>query len=368
MSSLIEAVKNQNISLVKVLIRDRPLLGTNVNLKDEKGNTALIYALLNNNIEIAKILIKASADVNIKNKIKQSPITISIENNLSIDIIRIILDNGGDPNSVFSTSDTLLMLASWKGNYELVELLLEMGAKPNDMNDHNQNSILYAANEDGAQDIRICSLLIEKGADPFKRDKDNVNAMKYDWIREIYRQYILNKVKELNREQRLAFAKILIDPKYSDVPEELVKKIILLLKVPKYHTWSQGTELLNQTNILLKDMLYDELRKELKNEIYDSLKNQYPGEELDNMIDFYRRQLKILTLTSEQRKELKKKKRTRKQRLGISLGTSDLSSQGSKKKEKEKLKNLKRKNLKNLNQDNSLADGSISSVQLGNQK
>lgn len=342
MSSLIEAVKNQNISLVRVLIRDRPLLGTNVNLKDEEGNTALIYALLNNNIEIAKILIKAAADVNVKNKIKQSPITICVENNLSLDIIRIILENGGDPNSVFATSDTLLMLASWNGNYELVKLLLEMGAKPNNTNDYNQNSIFYASNRDGAQDINICTLLIEKGADPFHRDNDNINAMQYDWVREIYRQYILNKVKELNREQRLAFAKILIDPKYSNVPEEVVKKIILLLKVPKYNTWFQGKELLNQTNILLNKMLYEELRIELKNEIYDSLKKQYPGEELDNMIEFYRRQLQILTLRPEQRKEIKRKKRTRKQRLGISLGSSDLSSQGSKKKNKRKKKKSKK--------------------------
>ena len=207
-------------------------------------------------------------------------------------------------------------------------------------------TLQHASNEDGAQDINICTLLIEKGADPFHRDNDNINAMQHDWVREIYRQYILNKVKELNREQRLAFAKILIDPKYSNVPEEVVKKIILLLKVPKYNTWFQGKELLNETNILLNKMLYEELRIELKNEIYDSLKKQYPGEELDNMIEFYRRQLQILTLRPEQRKEIKRKKRTRKQRLGISLGSSDLSSQGSKKKNKRKKKKSKKKSKK----------------------
>ena len=115
-------------------------------------------------------------------------------------------------------------------------------------------------------------------------------------------------------------------------PGEVVEKILLLLKSSKiggptlnskssYSRYMKGKDILSKTNELLNRALQQDLQKELQNEI----RALYPGENLDSMIEFYRKQLQILTLKPEQRKELKKKKRTRKKRLGIPLGTSDLS-------------------------------------------
>lgn len=63
-TSLSEAVKEENIELVRVLLTKN----TNVNETDSNGNTPLHQATFNENYEIVKILLKAGAEVNQKNK------------------------------------------------------------------------------------------------------------------------------------------------------------------------------------------------------------------------------------------------------------------------------------------------------------
>jgi len=61
-TALILASYNNYIEIVKELIK----AGANVDLQDVEGNTALIWTSYNNYIEIVKELIKAGADWNIK--------------------------------------------------------------------------------------------------------------------------------------------------------------------------------------------------------------------------------------------------------------------------------------------------------------
>jgi len=59
---LAEAAENNNLEKVKKLIK----AGANLDLQDDDGNTALIWASYSNYIEIVKELIKAGADWNLK--------------------------------------------------------------------------------------------------------------------------------------------------------------------------------------------------------------------------------------------------------------------------------------------------------------
>ena len=60
--NIIEAIKQNNIKLVKELIK----VNANVNLQDEDGSSALIWASYNGNIKIVKKLIKVGANINLQ--------------------------------------------------------------------------------------------------------------------------------------------------------------------------------------------------------------------------------------------------------------------------------------------------------------
>ena len=85
---------------------------------------------------------------------------------------------------------------------------------------------------------------------------------------------------------------------------------------------------LDKTNkLLFKQQLQEELEKEIKKEmekklreelskeIYKEVKSQFRGENIDDMIEFYRKLLRNPNLTQAQRRAYKRQKRTRKRKL-----------------------------------------------------
>ena len=185
----------------------------------------------------------------------------------------------------------------------------------------------------------------------------------------------MDKVKLVRSKQRLAFAKIMIDD--HDIPEDIVRKILEGLDEPVI----ANKKLLDKTDKMLNKILHEELQKELEQElkkvmeqklkeefskkIYESIKVQFKGENIDDMIEFYRKLLRDPNLTQAQRRAYKRQKRTRKRKLGIKSGSSDLNTSelelkravelsiqefkdnsGSKKKKKKKKSKKKRKSSK----------------------
>ena len=63
-AALIDAVKNNEIEKVKTLLA--PGIKTNLSEKDDKGGTALMWAVVQGKKEIVELLIKAGANVNEK--------------------------------------------------------------------------------------------------------------------------------------------------------------------------------------------------------------------------------------------------------------------------------------------------------------
>tara|TARA_A100001015_G_scaffold182261_1_gene202883 strand:+ start:26 stop:766 length:741 start_codon:yes stop_codon:yes gene_type:complete len=162
---------------------------------------------------------------------------------------------------------------------------------------------------------KLIILLIENGVDPnIKNDRGKL-ALENDIVKETYNEYVLSKL--LRSKQRMAFAKMMIDHKHESIPNDVVVKILKSLKVPLL-----TKETIDKTNKLLVKTLQEELSKEIE----QSLRNKFKGQKLDDMIEFYQKQLQNPDLTQTQRRAYKKQKRTRKKKLGIKSGSSDLDT------------------------------------------
>ena len=103
---------------------------TNNNPNDIHEGTALITSCLKNDSKLVSILLSHGADPNLSS-INQTPIKACLISN-SIPCLKLIISSGGLVNKPFDSSGIYpLHYASLHSNYELVEYLLEKGAKTN---------------------------------------------------------------------------------------------------------------------------------------------------------------------------------------------------------------------------------------------
>lgn len=158
--------------------------GADLELAEANGMTPLLMALLNNQLGSARQLIEAGASVNVadfygrtplwaavehrnldmNNRIEDSPTTNHIDRAASLPIIRLLLEKGADVNArtrevppsrkwlyalndvswVDFTGQTAFLRAAFSGDTTVMRLLLEHGADPN-LATHGGTTALMAA-------------------------------------------------------------------------------------------------------------------------------------------------------------------------------------------------------------------------------
>ncbi len=101
--------------------------GADVNVKEKSGKTPLHFVAIKGGGEVAILLIAKGADVNAKDTTGQTPLHLSANFGRK-DVVEILIAKDADVN-VQAGSDNALSLAKQKGHQEVVELLLEHGAK-----------------------------------------------------------------------------------------------------------------------------------------------------------------------------------------------------------------------------------------------
>jgi len=375
-------ISNDNHKGAIAILRKEPLLAnhiyTNENYYDlrqtglEKA-TPLSIACISGNYEVVKELFKRQyyIDVNFKSDGNLTPLNLVYPNimnkgEMGYSIVKKLIENGADVNNMDDEGDTLFKLACEHYNEDMINYLLKIpnldmnnkldggdgmihtfilkycdrgyidsdlsivekvlkkeGLDVNSKGEGGDTVLHILANEDRNYDSgytreklkKLIILLIENGVDPnIKNDRGHL-ALENDIVQETYNEYVLSKL--LRSKQRLAFAKMMIDEKHEGIPNDVIVKILKSLKVPPL-----TEETIDKTNKLLVKTLQEELSKEIE----QSLKNKFKGQKLDDMIDFYQKQLKIPDLKPNQRKAYRKQKRTRKKKLGIKSGSSDLDT------------------------------------------
>ena len=146
---LIKAAKKGNLESVNFQLE----MGTDVNCRDEKGRTPLIWAScgfwesflpheLKVYAKIIKILLEKSADVNARDKTGRTALMFASENGW-IEAAKMLMEAGADLNTKDSKGHTALLLASDYGWIEIAKMLMEAGAQ---IDDKDKDEVLALIN------------------------------------------------------------------------------------------------------------------------------------------------------------------------------------------------------------------------------
>lgn len=127
-NDLMIAINEDNVEAATHLIYDKR---ANVNYTNATGWTPLTRACRNANVQMVILLLTANADPNQKNKHKFAPLTIACQlDKHAYTIAHLLLQVNANPNVHDRTRKTTpLQEAFFKNNTDLVELLLNAGAK-----------------------------------------------------------------------------------------------------------------------------------------------------------------------------------------------------------------------------------------------
>lgn len=156
---LIYAIKTKNNNLVKFIL--------NYKLANINKSQSLIEAVKTNDIEIIKDLIKSKVDINEKNTCGNTPLMISAENkNIDQNIVKLLIKNGADINQKNNKNETVLTTAIKYNNKKIIQLLIKSKANINGL-DYYGRSPLKIANLFGNKDI--INLLKKFGAEEYPK-------------------------------------------------------------------------------------------------------------------------------------------------------------------------------------------------------
>lgn len=158
-----EAAKTGNVPLVERLLKQ----GVDVNLRDEQGNSALHHAVAEAQIEVVNALLRGvNVDVNVRNNKGETPLHLAGSRGRP-KTVALLIEKGARIDELDEVERTALCWAVVEGRPETIQVLLDKGADINGVSneyDHIAAVPLVCAVEGGKRSI--VALLLERGAQP----------------------------------------------------------------------------------------------------------------------------------------------------------------------------------------------------------
>jgi hypothetical protein len=97
------------------------------NIRDGKGNSLLMLASYNGQLEMTRVLLEHGGDPQLANDMGQIPLAgAAFKGNT--EMARLLIDHGADVNARMPDGKTALMFAAMFDRTEIIDLLLEYGA------------------------------------------------------------------------------------------------------------------------------------------------------------------------------------------------------------------------------------------------
>jgi len=171
-TALMYAAYKGYTDIVKLLIENR----ANLNIQDENGLTALMWAIEKENNEIAKLLINSdNIDLNKQDKNSLTALMWAIEKENN-EIAKLLINSDGiDLNKQDKQALTALMWALGKGNNEIAKLLIDSDSIDLDKQDKVGRTVLFYAIYQG--NTEIVKLLIKNRANLNIQDENLQTAL-----------------------------------------------------------------------------------------------------------------------------------------------------------------------------------------------
>ena len=166
------ALKLKEVTVDKI----KPYLeaGVPIDSPDEFDETALIKAIRTKNIEVAKYLISQSANIYATNICGETTMMMCAKRGY-LELAQALFERGYDINRITPlTRQSVLGLAIWNHQIKIVNWLLENGANVNTADDMLWTPLMMASYS-GFDDI--VELLLKYKADPFKRNDKGMTAL-----------------------------------------------------------------------------------------------------------------------------------------------------------------------------------------------
>ncbi|MCF6347896.1 MAG: ankyrin repeat domain-containing protein [Flavobacteriaceae bacterium] len=135
---------------------DNVIDSVDINIVNEDGQSLLHEAIVSENEYVVKDLLNRGIDTSIQDNKGLTPLHYAVQYG-NIDIIEMIIENIKDINLTDEHGNNPLWTATFsaRGNYKIVQILLDKGGIPNMKNKYNKSSLDFAKQINDKELIRI---------------------------------------------------------------------------------------------------------------------------------------------------------------------------------------------------------------------
>ncbi len=155
-----ELLRDGNREAFQKLLRDDP---STARLTGPGGSTPLMYAVLYADADAVRLLLENGADPNIRNEAGATALMWAVDD---LEKTRLLVNNGADVNARSADGRTPLLIATgYYGADETIKLLLEHGADPSIKAPSYRGPVTPLRQAADRGDHAVLNMLLERGAD-----------------------------------------------------------------------------------------------------------------------------------------------------------------------------------------------------------
>jgi ankyrin repeat protein len=162
-------------------IRKRIAAGDHIDSRDNRGRTAAMAATHGNQPAALELLIRAGADLDIQDDMKDNPLLYAGAEGL-LEILSLAIEAGADTRITNRYGGSALIPAAHHGHVEAVRMLLARSdVDVNHVNNPGWTALMEAVilSDGGSRHQEIVRLLLDHGADTAIADKEGVTPLQH---------------------------------------------------------------------------------------------------------------------------------------------------------------------------------------------
>ncbi|XP_023315393.1 uncharacterized protein LOC106652425 [Trichogramma pretiosum] len=198
----IDAVANNSFDE----IQDSLSKGADVNVLNDKGETALHVAITQDNVPLVKFLLDKGANLESRTKTRDTALHLAVADNSSstardnLQLVSYLLTRPFDVRARNIYGETALHNAVKFSDKRVVELLLVNGFQPNDVTNNGSTALHYALCRPRKYEqlLDIISLLMQFGAEINVKNKLGATATYLAFKTKIYNKSVINYLLDHN--------------------------------------------------------------------------------------------------------------------------------------------------------------------------